>query len=183
MAEVLHDFGIVRSAGEAVYRVRACGSEMDDTLWHGWLEFVPIHGGETRRSPRETTQPNRTDAVYWATGLTAVYIEGALQRALNPTVRGEPAEVPPPAFDGPTPFSARRAPAAASVLNPFSVYRKGEALLRGQLGALSPWHLVNIINAHDLSRIPADDLNAMPTPELIELIVACVRVSVDETVR
>ena len=182
MAEVLHDFGILRSADETAYHVRACGAEMDDTMWQGWLEFEPADGGETIRTPRETTQPNKTDTVYWATGLTAVYIEGALQRALNPFVRSEPDEVPPPAFDEPAPPSHPRA-AATSILDPFSVYRKGEALLRDQLGALSPWHLVNIINAYDLSTIPTEDLNTMTSPELIELIVASVRISLNQTAR
>ena len=37
------------------------------------------------QSPRETTQPNLTDLNYWATGLTPVYLEGALARALAST--------------------------------------------------------------------------------------------------
>jgi hypothetical protein len=148
---------------------------MDDTLWQGWLEFEPIDGGPTRRSPRETTQPNRTDAAYWATGLTAVYIEGALHRALNPLVRAEPVAPAVPAFDEPAPAVVSSAPpASGSVLNPFSVYRKGETLLRDQLHALSDWHLFNIITAYDLSDIPVDELNSMPPVELVELIVAAV---------
>ena len=181
MAEVLHDFGILRFADETAYHVRACGAEMDDTMWQGWLEFEPADGGETVRTPRETTQPNRTDTVYWATGLTVVYIEGALKRALNPIVRSEPGEVPLPAFAEPAPASHPRA--ANAILDPFSVYRKGEALLRDQLGALSPWHLVNIIKAYDLSTIPTEDLNTMRSPQLIELIVASVRISLNQTAR
>ena len=155
---------------------------MDDTLWQGWLEFEPLDGGETLRSPRETTQPNRTDSVYWATGLSPVYIEGALQRALNPIVRAEPAPPAVPAFEGPAPATVSSAPPApGSVLNPFSVYRKGEALLRDQLRALSAWHLVNIITAHGLSEMSEDQLTAMSTPELVELIVASVRIAIEET--
>lgn len=138
---------------------------MDGTLWQGWLEFEPISGpgagGPPLQSPRETTQPNRTDTIYWATGLTPVYLEGALERAL----------MPPPAVR-----EAGGAP-AASVLNPFSVYRKREALLRDQLHALAPWHLVNIIVAHRLSDIPVVELQTMPAPQLIELIVAGVRLA------
>ena len=70
------------------------------------------------------------DTVYWATGLTPVYLEGALRRALHPLVR--PVARPPaaPAFDGPAPDTIAESPAVESILNPFSVYRKGEALLR-----------------------------------------------------
>src|SRR2546425_4109185 len=35
------------------------------------------------RTAPETTQPNRTCTVYWSTGLTPVYLEGALERALS----------------------------------------------------------------------------------------------------
>ena len=183
MAEVLHDFGQVRSTDGAVYGVRACGSSMDESRWQGWLEFEPVGGGDTLRSPRETTQPNRQDVVYWATGLTAVYLEGALNRALNPLVRPLAPPVPVPAFDGPAPTVVAGPPPASSVLNPFSVYRKGEALLRDQLHALSPWHLVNIIIAHDLSEIPIESLNLMPANELTELIVASVRLATEPLTR
>lgn len=180
MAEVLHDYGLVRSTDGAVYRVRACGSEMDESRWQGWLEFEPIVGGETMRSARETTQPNRTDLVYWATGVSSVYIEGSLNRTLNPLVRPIEPPVPSPVFDGPAPPSTQGPPPTSSVLNPFSVYRKGEMLLRDQLHALSPWHLVNIILAYELSEIAVDDLNLMPAAELIELIVVSVRMEVEE---
>ena len=182
MAEVLHDFGIIRTADDTVYHVRACGSPLDETVWQGWLEFEPIDGGATLRSPRETTQPNRQDTVYWATGLTAVYLEGALQRALHPPTRPEPQDLGRPAFDGPAPPAAAAPPAAGSVLNPFSVYRKGEQILRDQLHALSAWHLVNIINAYGLSTLPQEELARMPPAELTELIVAAVRASSNEPV-
>ena len=60
----------------SAYEARACGGPMSGGTWEGWIEFVPIDGGRPVRSPRETTQPNRTDTEYWATGLTQVYLEG-----------------------------------------------------------------------------------------------------------
>ena len=60
-------------------------------------------------------------------------------------------------------------------MNPFSVYRKGEALLRRQLSALSAWHLVNIIRDYKLSDVPVDELNARPAADLAELIISAVR--------
>ena len=180
MAEVLHDYGLVRSVDGAVYHVRACGSEMDASRWQGWLEFAPVTGGDPLRSARETTQPNRVDLVYWASGLSAVYIEGSLNRVLNPLVRPTAPEMAPPAFDAPAPPAVQGPRQPASVLNPFSVYRKGEALLRDQLRALSSWHLVNIILAHELSEIPVEDLNLMPAASLIELIATAVRMNVEQ---
>jgi hypothetical protein len=65
--------------------------------------------------------------------------------------------------------------AGTSILDPFSVYEKGEALLRKQLAALSAWHLVNIVREYELSDLPVETLNAMPGVELIDVIVAGVR--------
>ena len=119
------------------------------------------------RSPRETTQPNRTDTVYWATGLTPVYLEGALQRALHPTVLARPRTQATRRSTSPRPISPEP-PVPDSILNPFSVYRKGEALLRRQLGAFSVWHLVNIVRDHELSDLSAATLNAMRADDLVE---------------
>jgi hypothetical protein len=157
------------------YEARACGAPMAGTTWEGWIEFVPLAGGEPLRSGRETTQPKRSDVEYWATGLTQVYLEGALRRALDapPTVVVAPPQ--PSMFAGPAPRPAATETTAESVLDPFAVYEKGEALLRRQLGALAAWHLVNIINAYELSNEPAAALNRRAAPELIEMIVAAVR--------
>ena len=103
MAEVLAKFpGVVRESNGVGYAAQACGASREDGLWEGWVEFAPIDGGAPIRSPRETTQPNRTDAIYWANGLGAVFLEGALQRALRPlTVETE--AIAQPAFDRPAP--------------------------------------------------------------------------------
>jgi hypothetical protein len=156
------------------FTARACGGETDKGMWHGWIEFLPVAGGEPVRSSRETTQPNRQDTEYWATGLTPIYLEGSLNRSLNPPIRKAPAVAPSPAFDGPAPGLDAPLPPGDAVLNPFSVYRKGEALLRSQLAALSPRHLVNIIGAYDLSRQAPAILTATPAATLVELIVSAV---------
>lgn len=178
MATVLVTFPetIVGSDGRT-YSARACGAPMDDSRWQGWLEFVPVDGGAPIRSARETTQPNLADTAYWATGLTTVYLEGSLERTLKPgPVLPPRAPDVLPAFDGPAPSPGEAsAPPTESVLNPFSVYRKGEPLLRRQLSALAAWHLVNIIRAYDLSQESADELNARSSEELIEIIVSGVR--------
>jgi hypothetical protein len=157
------------------YEARACAGPTPTGTWQGWIEFVPLGGGPPIRSPRETTQPNRADTEYWATGLTRVYLEGALRRALTtpPVHVVTPPE--PSVFPGPAPRPGAVDIATESVLDPFSVYEKGEALLRRQLGALSAWHLVNIINAYGLSSEDAAALNRLPAAELIEIIVSAVR--------
>jgi hypothetical protein len=178
MAEVLAQFPeLLTTSDGSKYVAQACGAPNADRLWEGWIEFLPTDGGRPLRSSRETTQPNRTDAEYWAAGLTAVYLEGALERALNPLVRKVVAP-PKSMFNAPAPdVTFTTAPPAGqdAVLDPFSVYEKGEKLLRQELGALAAWHLVNIALAYRLSEEPASELNALSAPQLVELIVAGVR--------
>lgn len=182
MSEVLVEFTtpIASKAGE-VYGARACGWLNERGLWEGWIEFLPAGGGPPLRSTRETTQPNREDTIYWATGLTPTYLEGALERTLDRVVKVEPAPAVP-AFDEPARGTVPSSGTAVSVLNPFSVYRKGEEALRGQLTALSRWHLVNIILDYDLSEQDQVALSATPEAVLVELIVSQVRMRHGETV-
>ena len=86
MSEILVKFDepIHGSDGE-MYFAQAMTRRRDDNLWEGCLEFTPVNGGESLRSGRETTQPNRNAVMYWAQGLTRVYLMGALERALAPT--------------------------------------------------------------------------------------------------
>jgi len=163
MAEVLARFSHRVRDGATEFRAQACGAPMSDGRWTGWVEFIPIDGGQPLRSPRETTQPNRTDAEYWAGGLTPVYLEGALQRAQSPPVRKK---------------INRSRPPSDAVLDPLSVYERGEELLRQQLRALSSWHLVNIISEYGLSEEPVSVLNQLPAPALTaRIVVACRRLS------
>jgi hypothetical protein len=160
-----------------LFEARICGSAMAANMWQGWVEFVPLDGGAPIRSRRETTQPNRTDTEYWATGLTDVFLEGALRRALEPPL-SVPTPPPQPAvFSRPAASTVATSAdiAPSSILDPFSVYEKGEALLRRQLAALSAWHLVNIVREYELSDLPVETLNTMPGVELIEVIVSGVQ--------
>jgi hypothetical protein len=144
--------------------------------WQGWIEFVPFAGGSPIRSQRETTQPNRTDTEYWATGLTPVYLEGALRRALATPISIPATPTRPSIFEAPAPSvgGAVEVP-VSSVLNPFSVYEKGEELLRQQLSALAAWHLVNIALEYELTDDNVATLNRLPKPALIETITRAVR--------
>jgi hypothetical protein len=175
VAEVLVEFTeAVTSEDGKNYTARACGSEMPDGMWQGWVEFVPLGAGDAIRSARETTQPNRQDTVYWATGLTPIYLEGALRRTLKKSARPLAREIAPPHFAGPSaPFVVQET--AESVLDPFSVYRKGEALLRRQLSALAGWHLVNIIRRYRLSDEDPALLGGKEPARLVELIIDGVR--------
>ncbi len=181
MAEVLLDYeATVRDDSGREYVARACGRECDDGHWEGWLEFVPLDGGIVARTTRETTQPNRTDTAYWATGLTAVYLQGALHRALNPIQVVERGFDIRPVYDAPAPerplvsVSGARAFRAHPVLNPFLVYEQGEDVLRAELGALDAARLRDIIRAYSL-RSDTAELMRTSEAELADIIVSSVR--------
>jgi hypothetical protein len=179
MAEVFIEFEqpVIAPDGK-VYRAQACGSEAADGTdrWEGWIEFLPVNGGKPVRSRRETTQPNRTDTAYWASGLSAVYLQGTLARTLAPPPVTAAAKVAEAVFNSPAPPDLLpRDPATPTVMDPFSVYRKGETMLRSRLSALSAWHLANIVRANDLSDLDPGSLERTSQPDLVELIVAAVR--------
>ena len=72
----------VRGADGVVYLARAMGEQRLDGTWAGWIEFRPIDGvGPVLPTGQETSQPNRVTLEYWASGLEAIYFEGALERA------------------------------------------------------------------------------------------------------
>jgi hypothetical protein len=161
-----------------VYIAQACGREREDRIWEGWLEFVPDDGSVVLRSQRETTQPNRTAIEYWASGLTPIYLKGALERTLTPPLVAIEPPVVTAVYDEPAPSQVPTTTTTREpepVLDPFSVYAKGEDLLRRQLGALSRRHLLAIIASYELADGTRADLDTLTTTDLIELIADGVR--------
>lgn len=186
MAEVFLIFdNAVPSGDGSFFTARVCGREGERGTWDGWLEFEPRAGGTSLRTGRETTQPNRSALAYWASGLTAAYLEGALQRALEPgTGKISPGtrEEVVPDFAGPAPVPDPRGStgvtAAArphAVLDPFAVQAQGDDVLRAELGALDEGHLRTIVRAYDLADISDADLAATPRAALVELVINGVR--------
>ena len=112
MADVLVQFDTpIRAADGTMFTPRICTRRRDDGLWDGWVEFIPDGADEREpiRTGRETEQPNREDVAYWASGLSVVYLQGALERALDLARRPGPPRLTPrevdatPYFDGPAP--------------------------------------------------------------------------------
>lgn len=170
MAEVLVEFeSEFKSSEGRLFEAQACGRGRTDGLWEGWLEFKPMDGGEPIRTGRETTQPKRDDVLYWATGLTTTYIEGALDRVLKPAPAPRRRETNArPVFDAP----AEPRLSARPVLDPFRVYAEGEDVLRGQLNALNDGQLHTIIRAYGIADPATADVASRQ--ELVSLIMnAC----------
>lgn len=84
MAVILADFKepVVGADGGA-FRARACGLPKSTGRWQGWIEFNPVNGAPTFRSPYETEQPSSHELKQWAGDLTPDYLEHALTRALG----------------------------------------------------------------------------------------------------
>jgi hypothetical protein len=170
MAEVVHVFGEPVFLDGNPYSAQVAGRKAGH-VWEGWIEFSAVDGSDTRRSPRETTQPDRDALAYWATGLSPTYLEGAFRRALEPPAPAARSVTPAARFDSPAPPPGTDlVEPARAVLDPFSVAAKGEELLRRELGALRGWHLRNIIRAYALVGADAD-LDSLSEPALVELIV------------
>ena len=83
ISELIHRHtGQVTDPGGHLYDVLIYGAPLAGGTWEGWIEFLPISSTlPTLRTGRETTQPNRADLFYWATGLEPLYLAGAFDRA------------------------------------------------------------------------------------------------------
>lgn len=184
MAEILVKFDEpIAAPGGKTYLAQAVGKEVDGGLWDGWLEFQSAgDGSDVLASGRETTQPNRKNVEYWAQGLTKVYLEGALGRAISlsapPRERApmqpEPARFSEPASRSPNTLSPRPLSRRA-ILDPFQVYAQGEEILVGELRALSRDHLENIAAANGIGIHNPGGIKAASKEDLIEAIVGDAR--------
>jgi hypothetical protein len=180
MGEVLLEYDTLLAANDrSRWVARVCGRPGPGTMWEGWVEFVPLDS-EARpiRSRRESTQPSRASLVYWATGLTPVYLKGALDRAVDaPVQRPLPSRVEP-LFDGPAPEpEPDRSPTAEStphpILDPFAVYAQGEDILSRQLDALDTPRLRDIVRAYELMN--AEDAEKATRLDLATAIITAAR--------
>jgi len=180
MAEVLVKFDEPIAATDGkIYFAHAVGKEVDGGRWDGWLEFQEVADAlAALASGRETTQPNRKNLEYWAQGLTKVYLEGALNRAISlaeppherTPIEPEPSRFSEPASRSPNTFSPRPLSRRA-ILDPFQVYAQGEKILLGELNALSRDHLENIAAANGIGIHRPGGIKGASKEGLIEAIV------------
>lgn len=177
MAEVLVSFDHPVRDELGAFHARAVGRQADGRMWEGWIEFTPIDGGaDVLVTGVESRQPEREHLAYWATGLTPIFLEGALQRARRPvTVRVRPIEIPNSTEPKPRdPVVPRVMPSGPEpVLDPFEVGGKNLDILRQELGALNRPRLLNIIAAYELNPV-GEGLSWMSDRQLIQFIVTAV---------
>ena len=173
MAEVFMSFDEPVADETGRYHARAVGRLAGDGMWEGWLEFEPLDRDDAVVvGPVESRQPEAHDLAYWATGLTPVFLEGALKRALNPlTVRTRVAETAASSAPAPRMHTVPVGPPRPeAVLDPFEAGGRSLDILRQELGALNRPRLLNIIAAYSLN--PAgNDLEWMSDAQLVHFIV------------
>jgi hypothetical protein len=177
MAVVFRVFEEPVSDAAGSYHTRVVGRRAEDGMWEGWMEFVANAGTSDGPfiSAVESRQPEREHLAYWASGLSLVYMEGALERARKPArVRAAPVEIPISDHPAPRSVPARESLGLGQpILDPFEVGARSLDVLGQELGALGPARLLNIISAYRLN--PGnEDLAAMNERQLIRLIVSAV---------
>jgi hypothetical protein len=82
MLDLAHHYEVLLDSATGSYRARVYGDQMEDGRWGGWLVFIPVGGGRLIATGRETTQASLADLAHWSGGLSEVYLQGALARAL-----------------------------------------------------------------------------------------------------
>ena len=188
MAEVLLSFDAPVTDESGAYHVRVVGRRADDGMWEGWLEFDPIdRGGQTLVGPLESRQPEHEHLTYWATGLTPVYLEGALGRARRPIVV-RTRVVEEPVSDAPAP-SAVVVPEHPhvlrrdAVLDPFKVARQsGIEVLEQELHAFNRSRLLDVIAEYDLNP-RGEVIDWMTEAQLVRFVVVAVEAQLLNRVR
>ena len=135
MADVIFEYSPEIAANDgSLWTPRACARKVGPH-WEGWIEFIPLAPGAAPvHTSTETTQWARDGLKQWASGLSLLYLKGALDRA-------QTAER--------THLSARPLPHA--LLDPYEVFiHGGEQRLLDQLAALGTEHVRDIAVAYDL---------------------------------
>ena len=78
------------------YLVFVQGRSRPHDTWEGWLVFERQRDSRRFSTPVETTQPDENAVLYWASGLSNTYLQGARERALSVSIAPRSmAEAPP----------------------------------------------------------------------------------------
>ena len=86
----------MRDAGGDTYLIFVQGRSRPHDTWEGWLVFERQRDARRFNTGIETTQPDAQAVLYWAGGLTDVYLEGALDRALSVNIAPRSISEAPP---------------------------------------------------------------------------------------
>ena len=177
MADLLVQFDEPHYAADGrQYVAQVYGGVAVDDSWEGWIEFVPVDGGDALRTGRETEQFTRGDLRYWAALLSRGYLEEAFSRALmrKPVVSYEGATFgETKGWIGAQEMVFETAWRPAPVFDPFVVYREsGRYRLRQRLRTLDAGQLQDMIAAYEIPGLEIHDMHRTFEDALAEQIVA-----------
>jgi hypothetical protein len=97
MEQLLQEFEQpVRDRSGERYKVLLYGRSRPGDTWQGWLVFERLGDGERFATGVETTQSDAGGILYWASGLTDAYFDGAFARASAGPAAASRAPLPAP---------------------------------------------------------------------------------------
>ena len=137
-----------------LHRVFLYGRSRPADTWQGWLVFERTTDGRRFATDVETTQSNAEAVLYWATGLTDAYFDGALDRARNPRPHEPSAIAAPPQVVGSDSQTHRRRLASIErdVLDCFGRHRTRRLLTDDLFRELSHTHADVVRALEDLEK-------------------------------
>ncbi|MFL6245835.1 MAG: hypothetical protein ACJ74H_07410 [Thermoanaerobaculia bacterium] len=146
----------ITDSGGTTYNVYVYGRSRPGDTWQGWLEFERMTDGRRFSTGVETTQSSADGILYWATGLTDAYFDGALARAISPSERdSRPVESPLPIVGGrvdSTTRQSRLANVEREVLSTFHRFGATRLLTRTVLDSLPHAHADVVRALEDLEK-------------------------------
>ena len=150
-----------------LYRVTVVARAAPDGHWNAWLEFVSQDSQAILRTDIETHQASEADLHRWATTLSDVYLQGALDRArISPAETAVHRRVIAQATDDNVLHMVK-------AFEPFELFALGEHVLRRELQLLRRSTLLALIINHSLNP-RALDLARFTKPQLVAFIMAAI---------
>jgi hypothetical protein len=149
-----------------VYQATVVARGAGDGHWNAWLEFVAHASPDVLRTDIETHQASEADLHGWATTLSDVYLQGALDRAhvssAETTAHRHAIE-------------EAGQPAAPRALDPYAVFALGEHALRRELQLFRRARLLSLIIDCDLNPRGLD-VSRFTKAQLVTFIVTAIEV-------
>lgn len=156
MEQLLQEFETpVADGAGTIYRVFLYGRSRPADTWQGWLVFERTTDRKRFSTDVETTQPNAEAVLYWATGLTGAYFDGALRRAIAGQRHVSSAIAAPEPVVGGGDLTLRRRRLAAierAVLNCFLRHRTPRLLMQTLLDEVRYAHADIVRALEDLEK-------------------------------
>lgn len=157
MDELLQQFeSPVLGRDAETYIAYLYGRQRPDRMWEAWIVFERARDAQRFATPVETTQSDAEAVLYWATGLSNSYFEGALDRAQRGArTMNKVVATPPPLVQGGVDRSERNAlltELESTILGIFARYRQPRLLMQQVFDELPHAHADVVRAIEDLGK-------------------------------